>query len=162
VLWLRVSGRGSYEISPYLSRFATARIAEGVRQIVVDLEACPVMDSTFMGTLTGIAVRLTELPGGRLQVVNPNERNRSLLSNLGLDQIFEVDAEGRTWPHERALVSRMLADEVCDSGEPVAKREQCECMIDAHEALARAQPANVPRFQDVIECLKREMQALPA
>jgi anti-anti-sigma regulatory factor len=162
VLWLRVSGRGSYEISAYLSRFAAARIAAGVRQIVVDLEDCPAMDSTFMGTLTGIAVRLMELPGGHLQVVNPNERNCSLLSNLGLDQIFDVDSDGHTWLRERALISRMLAEDVCDDGIPVAKREQCECMIEAHEALAQAQAANIPRFQDVIECLKREMQALPA
>jgi hypothetical protein len=139
-----------------------ARIAAGFRQIVVDLEDCPAMDSTFMGTLTAIAVRLIEFPGGRLQVVNPNERNRSLLSNLGLDQIFDVDTEGITWPREREFVSRMIADDICAHGGPVAKREQCECMISAHEALAEADAANAPRFQDVIECLKREMQALPA
>ena len=63
----------------------------GTRHIVVDLETCPTMDSTFMGTLTGIAIRLMDHPGGRLQVVNVNDRNRQLLGNLGLDLIFEVD-----------------------------------------------------------------------
>ena len=57
-----------------------------------------------MGTLTGIAVRLMDHPGGRLQVVNVNERNRTLLSNLGLDHVFEVDQDGSAWREEREMV----------------------------------------------------------
>lgn len=160
VLWLRVQGKGSFEISPQLNRFASRCIAGGERHLVVDLEGCPSMDSTFMGTLTGIAVRLMENPGGRLQVINPNERNQRLLSNLGLDHIFEVDAEGKTWPQERKVVSRLLGQEL--PGAPADKRQQCECMLEAHETLSRVSEDNIPKFQDVIECLKREVESLPA
>ncbi len=120
------------------------------------------MDSTFMGTLTGIAVRLMDQPGGRLQVVNPNTRNQTLLSNLGLDNIFEVDAEGLTWMQEREMISNCLKreEELAVAG-PGEKKEQCQCMLEAHENLARVSEGNVPRFQDVIDCLKREMEALP-
>ncbi|MGI8604953.1 MAG: STAS domain-containing protein [Verrucomicrobiales bacterium] len=157
VLWLRVEGNGSYEVSPQLSRFAADRIGAGVRHIVVDLESCPTMDSTFMGTLTGVAVRLMQHPGGVLQVVNPNERAQYLLSNLGLDHIFEVDREGKTWREERAMISRLLNNDVCRQVPAAAKREQMQCMLAAHENLACASEGNLPKFHDVIECLKREM-----
>jgi anti-sigma B factor antagonist len=162
VLWLRVEGKGSYEICPFLSRFASERLAAGVRHIVVDLESCPSMDSTFMGTLTGVAVRLAAHPGGRLQIVNPNQRNQQLLSNLGLDNVFEVDREGTTWPHERALISKLLEKEQGLLQSPIPKRDHCACVLEAHENLARVTDANIPKFHDVIECLKREMRTLPA
>lgn len=135
-------------------------MAAGVRHVVVDLENCPTMDSTFMGTLTGIAVRLMKHPDGRLQVVNPNPRTVALLTGLGLNHIFEVDTEGTSWIREREMISRVLSNDVCRQEPPAGQREQCECMLEAHEALVDAADENVPKFQDVIECLKREMDAL--
>jgi len=56
----------------------------------VDLCNCPVMDSTFMGTLAGISLWLGELGESCLSVVNLNERNAESLCSLGLDQLFKV------------------------------------------------------------------------
>jgi anti-anti-sigma factor len=162
ILWLRIDGKGSYDISPPLQRFTAQQIAAGTTHIVVDLETCTSMDSTFMGTLTGIAVRLMEHPGGRLQVLNANPRNRQLLENLGLDLILEVDREGTQWREERALVAAGLDRRVCEEAPLADKRANCECMIEAHENLSRAGAMNVPKFRDVIECLKREIEAMPA
>jgi anti-anti-sigma factor len=161
-LWLRVEGKGSFSVSPQLSRFTRRRIDEGQHHVVVDLEECPTMDSTFMGTLTGLAVRLMEMPAGRLQVVNPNPRNTELLRNLGLDNIFDVDAEGRAWQEERQMISRCRQADVCAEGGSVQKRDQTECMLEAHQNLAGACDTNVPKFRDVIECLEKELAAQPA
>jgi len=162
LLWLRVSGKGSHEISPQLKHFAADKIEAGARHFVVDLETCPTMDSTFMGTLTGIAVRLMGYPGGRLQVVNANDRNRSLLTNLGLDQVFEVDADGSAWREEREMVSATLRDEVATAAGAVSEADRRECVIEAHENLCEAHEANRPKFQDVLECLKNERESQPA
>lgn len=166
VLWLRVEGKGSFAISPQLQRYALNQIEEGERELVIDLERCPSMDSTFMGTLTGLAVRLMDLPGGCLQVVNANERNLSLLENLGLDHIFSIDRDGSTRQEERRLIAQGLeveqTEDVCASAAPVDKKEACGCMLEAHEHLAKARPANAPKFQDVIACLKRELESHPA
>jgi anti-anti-sigma regulatory factor len=161
ILWLRIHGKGSFDISPPLHRFAARQMEAGTRHIVVDLETCPTMDSTFMGTLTGIAIRLMDHPGGRLQVVNVNDRNRQLLGNLGLDLIFEVDADNSQWREERAMISAALGERICENEPAADKRTSCECMIQAHETLSRAGTTNAPKFQDVIECLKRELEALP-
>jgi len=161
LLWLRVSGKGSHEISPQLKSFAAARIEEGARHLVVDLEACPTMDSTFMGTLTGIALRLMSHPDGRLQVVNVNERNRSLLQNLGLDHVFEVDQDGSAWKEEREMVKATLTEELADQGAD-GTDERRDCIIEAHENLCDANESNRPKFRDVLECLKNERESQPA
>ena len=51
------------------------------------------MDSTFMGTMAGVALRLKELGHGHLHVVHCGVRSRELLSGLGLDQIFSIHIE---------------------------------------------------------------------
>jgi len=162
LLWLCVSGKGSHEISPQLKCFAADRIDEGARHFVVDLEACPTMDSTFMGTLTGIAVRLMEHPEGRLQVVNVNERNRTLLSNLGLDHVFEVDQDGSAWKEEREMVRATLTEDVTTGAVGGGTEERRDCIIEAHERLCEAHEANRPKFRDVLECLKSERESQPA
>src|SRR5690606_38128494 len=90
-VWIRVEGKGSFLNSTGLKEFAREMTNRGYREFVVDLKSCPVMDSTFMGTLAGISLRLKELGQGQLQVINLNDRNRDLLTNLGLDRLFTID-----------------------------------------------------------------------
>ena len=91
VVCIRVQGKGSFQNSTGIKSFATAMIHRGHRDFVVDLADCPVMDSTFMGTLTGVALRLRELGQGGVHVINSNERNTDLLEGLGLDQILSLE-----------------------------------------------------------------------
>ena len=91
VVCIRVQGKGSFQNSTGIKQFATAMIHRGHRNFVVDLADCPVMDSTFMGTLTGVALRLREIGQGEVHVINSNARNTDLLAGLGLDQILSLD-----------------------------------------------------------------------
>ena len=90
IVWVRVEGNGSSTNSTALRDFAKEMIHRGAREFFVDLCNCPVMDSTFMGTLAGISLWLGELGEGCLSVVNLNERNAESLCSLGLDQLFNV------------------------------------------------------------------------
>jgi hypothetical protein len=127
-------------------------INRGHREFVVDLRNCPVMDSTFMGTLAGVALRLRELGQGQLHVINLNERNHDLLSNLGLDQLFAIDM-CPVKPSEEAPAEKL--DDV-----PAAAADrtaQAETMLEAHEALVAADPENLTKFKDVLEYLKQDL-----
>src|SRR3954463_16170636 len=145
---VRVEGRGSFLNSTGLKEFAREMTNRGYREFVLDLKACPVMDSTFMGTMAGIALRLREIGQGELRVVNLNERNRDLLANLGLDQLFNMDDE--------------LGAGACGAAQepiqaaPADKTEQAQTMIEAHEACIEANPANAAKFKDVLEYLKQD------
>ena len=154
-VWVRVAGRGSFLNSGSLKEFAREIVNRGYREFVFDLEECVMMDSTFMGTMAGMALRLKELGQGRLHVIHCGERSRELLSGLGLDQIFDIQADGAQAPQCEALTQT--------NGEPAdksatAKREQAGTMLEAHEALCQAAPKNLTRFKDVLEYLKQDLQ----
>ena len=67
-VWVRINGKGSFNSSPPLKGFVERRIESGETRFVIDLGDCPAMDSTFMGTLAGLAMRLAKSSGGRLQL----------------------------------------------------------------------------------------------
>jgi len=143
-VWLRVEGKGSFQNSPALKEFAAKMQAGGKRQFVVDLKNCPSMDSTFMGTLACIAIRLRDAATGELWVINRNERNAELLGGLGLDGLFS----DKPVPDQQSGGSVEAIQLSADKG---AARE---AMHEAHAACVAVDPRNEEKFKDVIEHLK--------
>ena len=155
-VWVRVTGKGNFLNSGNFKDFSREMVNRGYRDFVVDLQDCVMMDSTFMGTLAGLALRLKELGHGRLHVVHCGERSRDLLTGLGLDQIFTIHSNGSAAPECQNLAP-------APTGEPaVQKQQQAQQMLDAHEALCEVAPENVSRFKDVLEYLKQDLQQEPA
>ena len=148
-VWIRVEGRGNFQSSGSIKRFVHAMIQRGHRRFVVDLGACEHMDSTFMGTLTGISQNLRELGQGSLVTLNVSKRNVELLENLGLNLLFEVEPVGlqlKIPAEEGALLMQL----------PVESDHEKDVILSAHEALVNANAANATRFRDVLEYLKKE------
>ena len=100
---VKVEGKGSFQNSPALKEFSKRMLERGCRHFVVDLNGCPVMDSTFMGTLAGIALRLREFGNGSLLVRNANERNADLL--LAKGNVAAALAEYRA---RRDIIERLV------------------------------------------------------
>ena len=156
LFWLRIEGKGCFQNSVDVKRVVKSVMDSGMRNFVVDLERCPTMDSTFLGTLTGIALRLRESGGGRLTVLNANARNQQLLSSLGLDHVLEVDTDGTAWGEERLIAAAELGQcEACEMAP--TKSDQAEHVLEAHKALTQANVENASRFQDVIVFLEKEL-----
>ena len=139
---IRVEGKGEFTNSPCMRDFAEKMIAEGRRAFVVDLKNCPSMDSTFMGTLAGLAMRLEDSGGGNLWVVNRNERNTELLDDLGITVLFSTGQAPE-------LAQCAAAVEVVPSDRAIIR----EVMREAHEACVKANPDNAEKFKDVLEHL---------
>ncbi|GEP45010.1 hypothetical protein BGE01nite_43010 [Brevifollis gellanilyticus] len=155
VFWLRVEGRGNFQNSMQVKRAFQTVMGEGTADLVVDLEHCPMMDSTFLGTLTGTAIHLMEQGKGSLSVLNANPRNQQLLNDLGLDQILHVDVEGTQWPDERKTVCDELA--CCQEKGAECKEEQTQLVLNAHRMLSNVSRQNQSRFRDVIHFLEKEL-----
>src|SRR6266540_3126054 len=102
-VWVKVEGKGSFLNSGNLKEFAREMLDRGYREFVIDLADCAMMDSTFMGTMASVALRLKELGRGHLHVVHCRNRSRDLLSGLGLDQIFDIHTNGSTAPECESL-----------------------------------------------------------
>src|SRR5260221_14196933 len=143
IVWVRVEGNGSSTNSTALRDFAKEMIHRGAREFIVDLCNCPVMDSTFMGTLAGISLWLGELGERCFSVVNFNERNAESLCSLGLDQLFNV---------------RVSAIKKDGQALPIPVEEdrsaRAQTMLEAHEALVKTSPANLPKLTASIRHLR--------
>ncbi|MGZ5020642.1 MAG: STAS domain-containing protein [Chthoniobacterales bacterium] len=155
-VWVKVEGKGNFLNSGNLKDFTREMVQRGYREFVFDLENCAMMDSTFMGTMAGVALRLKELGHGHLHVVHCGQRSRDLLTGLGLDQIFEIHANGANAPKCEVLSMEAPAEPL------VQKQEQAKQMLAAHEALCEAAPENLSRFKDVLDYLKQDLQKEPA
>lgn len=140
-----MAGRGSFQNSAGLKAFAEKIIGLGHREFVVDLKDCELMDSTFMGTLAGIALRLGD--SGRISVIRANARNLQVLANLGLDRILSIGGSEPAAPPKASLQ---------DAAEAHPETAERDTIIEAHENLAAAHPENAVRFKDVIEFLKQQ------
>ena len=150
VACVRVTGRGSSKNSVDVKVFVQRMMARGTRRFVVDLAQCEAMDSTFMGMLTGIALRLEDLgDGGQLDVINASIRSRQLLEDLGLDALFAIHCDGAGFA--------FAADKPLESA-PVDPADKKQHILEAHEALIQADKSNEAKFRDVVEFLKNDTE----
>jgi anti-sigma B factor antagonist len=151
-VWVKVEGKGSFLNSGNLKEFSREMLDRGYREFVIDLADCAMMDSTFMGTMASVALRLRELGHGHLHIVHCGNRSQQLLSGLGLDQIFDIHCDGAHAPECEAL-GQATRERSSDS----RKKEQAETMLEAHEALCDAAPENIFRFKDVLDFLRQDL-----
>src|SRR5207244_11143005 len=122
------------------------------REFVIDLADCAMMDCTFMGTMASVALRSKELGRGHLHIVHCRNRSRELLSGLGLDQIFDIQADGTTAPECEALSRPFNQGSV--NGK---KQDQTRTILEAHDDLCEAAPENAFGFKDVLRYLKHDL-----
>jgi len=170
--FIKVVGRGSFQNSSCLKAFYQQLLKEGVHRFVVDLEACTYLDSTFLGILLGLGLKLREGGNGLLHILNANPRNLELLRNLGLDRLINIDGGIPSRPGEEngfggasnGSGSRMsnlngVKDEHLEEMPcPVPTRaEAAPTILEAHENLMDFDPRNVPKFKDVVEFLREDL-----
>lgn len=158
--WVRVQGKGNFMSSPRLKHYVEVCLElKDCKEVVVDLLTCPAMDSTFMGTLAGLAGRLMEREG-RLLVVGLSERNRDSLVDLGLDAILEMEEEDGTssWSEQIDDVRDGLTDWDGKSNGAAAAEE----VLEAHRKLCEVDDRNNKKFEGVLEVLEKECSATKA
>lgn len=149
--FVKVIGRGSFQNSGCLKAFYQQILKEGVQRFIVDLEACTYLDSTFLGILLGLGLKLKEVGKGNLHILNASPRNLELLQNLGLDRLIQIDSSRAKL---NGVTEKNLEEVVC----PMPTREEAApTILEAHEALMEFDSRNVPKFKDVVEFLREDL-----
>jgi anti-anti-sigma regulatory factor len=162
-VFVRVVGRGTFQNGQPLRRYALEMIERGHHGFVVDLEHCNGMDSTFLGVLAGIGLRLRH--GGRhgkISVINASTRSLELLETLGLDRLFGIestpaDSARHRLPEEQDW-QRLPDSDISPVGDSLNKNETANLMLDAHESLIRADHRNEPKFKDLTKFLRDKVE----
>lgn len=141
--------------SPAVKAFGDQRIAAGEQQLVVDLEECTGMDSTFMGTLAGMAARLSATEGGVLQIAEPGERNRRSLEDLGLDFLMEIDPPAANWRGRvEGIRKELKAPHAPGSLDSLQRTRH---VLEAHQTLSDVNHKNAREFSKMVDILESEL-----
>jgi anti-anti-sigma regulatory factor len=153
--WIRCEGKGSFMNSPVMKAFGDQQVAAGQRLLVVDLAACSGMDSTFMGTLAGMASRLSGMDGGSLQIAESGERNRRSLEDLGLDFLMDINPPAAVWRDKLdAIRSNLKPPQAAGS---LGQVQRTKHVLEAHQVLSGISDKNAREFEDVVGMLKDQI-----
>jgi anti-anti-sigma regulatory factor len=153
--WIRCVGKGSFLLSPLMKQFGEERIQAGEKLLAIDLGGCTGMDSTFMGSLAGMAARLAA-GGGALEIADIDNRGRQSLEDLGLDSMMTLCPPGAPWIGRIDAIRAELAPPRAAATLPHV-RDRARHVLEAHETLADTNPENAKRFAGVISILRDDV-----
>ncbi len=160
-LWIRCASRGCFVNSPALKTVAEKYLENGGCNIVVDLEVCPGVDSTFMGTLAGLA-RKCMAAGGSVQIASPTQRTRDAMEGLGLDMLIELDPIDVAWrenlEERRAVLAADTDAAVEEEHRDMSELDRTRHVLEAHNTLRSMSKKNDETFGYVCETLEEDLQ----
>src|SRR5688572_18192654 len=91
---IKISGRANFTSSIDFKTLLNELRQNGYTYFVLDLSECVLMDSTFLGVLAGLGLKMNTSPqpqtDGGIELLNPSGRITDLLENLGVLHLFKV------------------------------------------------------------------------
>lgn len=143
---VKVKGRANFECSPPLRAMSANLENNKITGLHVDLSECSGMDSTFMGILAMIALKVKQL-GITADIINAGENNIRLLTGLGLQKLFNftevLPGKNFNWDEKKSDSSR---------------HETAHTVLDAHQTLIDVDKENEKRFKNVVEFVKKDIE----
>jgi anti-sigma B factor antagonist len=155
---IKIVGRANFNSSVDFKTLVNELRARGYGYFILDLSECVLMDSTFLGVLTGFGLKMTPTPeeggNGSIELLNANPRITELLENLGVLHLFKL-TQGELKPPSG---TETRAHSPCEP----SKLEVTEACLEAHRTLMEIHPENVTRFKDVTQFLSEDLKRLRA
>lgn len=153
---VRVVGRANFASSPGFQSAVEELIADHPLRLVLDLEQCQLMDSTFLGVLTGGAVKFHQAApaAASIELLNANARVTGLIASLGVSDLFT----------ERTGVLELPADVRAKrvAAQSATKIQLKQTSLAAHEQLMQFSDANKQKFAELTRTLKDDLTRLKA
>jgi anti-anti-sigma regulatory factor len=154
-VWIRVVGRANFTCSVDFKALVNGLWQHHYHRFLLDLTNCMLMDSTFLGVLSGLGLKLgagqNEPANSPIHLLNPNPRISELLENLGVMHLFYVRKETDLKPEGDLQPQTPSA--------PDAK-EMAQTSLTAHETLMKINPGNVAKFKDVAKFLAEDLKRM--
>lgn len=138
--FIRVSNKASYLNCGPLRDFIENRLESGQVNFVVDFLACDSVDSTFLGILVKVAIRVRGR--GSLSLINLRNRNLETVQHLGIHKIASICS--------KKIVG--LNDLKSIESNSVSKNT----IYQAHKSLVDLNDKNQKVFCDVLQFLQRK------
>ncbi len=156
---IRVDRRGSFKISPPLKQFIHHVLdTHSATRIWIDMSDCTGMDSTFMGVVAGLACLIKSRPTFSFKLINLSEKNRKLLTTLGVDRVVDYSMAPTT--EEESILNRQQQGAETLEPDFSDKLEAAKTTLEAHKTLVDINPGNLSKFKSVLEYLQDDVRKL--
>ncbi len=154
VVCIKINGRGDFNLSLDLRKLLDQLRQRGYCRFVFELRDCLMMDSTFLGILSGEGLKTCNgnaTPGPALELMNPNPRIAEVLENLGVAHLFKIThcPDFAPAPYEPQV-----------QRDDKSKLEITRTCLEAHQTLMGLKAENVLKFKDVAEFLAQDLKRL--
>jgi anti-sigma B factor antagonist len=151
---VKIAGRANFTLSIDFQSLVNELQKNDYPFVVIDLSECLLMDSTFLGMLTGFGLKMGH-PNGQsdprvVELLNANARIAELLENLGVLHLFKT-RQGQLSADECV----MLTTPAASSPNQADLTRAC---LDAHQTLMALNAENATKFKDVARFLADELQ----
>lgn len=147
--FVRVSEKATFLNCSPLREFFLNRLDAGQSNFVVDFDNCKSLDSTFLGILVSLAIKVKAR--GNLSLINLRDRNLETVRNLGIHKIAVVSSEKMENLDDLESISPVGED----------RKASAQLIYEAHKTLRDLNQKNQKLFCDVVKFLdqKREDSA---
>jgi anti-anti-sigma regulatory factor len=150
---VRIVGRANFTSSVDFKTLLNELRQRGFSWFILDLSECMLMDSTFLGVLTGFGLKMNPDSGdGSIELLNANARITELLENLGVLHLFKLT--------QGAFDQHACPETVAHMPVSATKEETTRACLEAHRTLMGVNPANVQRFKDVTQFLAEDLKRM--
>jgi anti-anti-sigma factor len=154
IVCIKIAGRANFHSSVDFKTLINGLRQNGHKRFVLDLTECQLMDSTFLGVLAGLGLKLGQEATGNnpatIELLNPNSRITELLENLGIAHLFKVISG--------PIPSRDGLAQVDSAASGPTRQEVSRTCLEAHKLLMEINPNNVPKFKDVTRFLEEDLK----
>jgi anti-sigma B factor antagonist len=153
---IKIVGRANFNSSVDFKTLVSELRQRGYSYFVLDLSECLLMDSTFLGVLTGFGLKLGQRDccDSGIELLNANPRIADLLENLGVLHLFKLTNGPLQAPEGAETRTHTPLNP--------SKEEVTRACLEAHKTLMEVNPANVSRFKDVTQFLAEDLKNLKA
>jgi len=137
VVCIKINGRADFTLSKDSEKLIHELWERGYHRFVIELRDCVMMDSTYLGMLSGIGLKFCNAshpPDSPLELFNPRPRIAETLESLGVAHLFKIS----NCPDFFALNFKPMPQTAGTS-----KAEVTRTCLEAHQLLMAVNPENV-------------------
>ena len=147
--FVKVLNKASYLNCEPLRNFFEEQSKKGQKRYVIDFDDCSSMDSTFLGILVSVALKIRSAADeGSISLLNLRGRNLETVCNLGIHQIANVSSDE-------------IKDEVQLENLAIKSSQSnanSDTIYKAHKALMNLNEKNLKVFSDVVSYLEQKKE----
>ncbi len=155
---IKIVGRANFTSSIDFKTLVNELRQKGYDYFVLDLAECVLMDSTFLGVLSGFGIKMnagqTDQCNHGIELLNPNPRIIELLDSLGVLHLFRLAPSPLTLPDGTETKAHTPVNS--------SKEEVARACLEAHRTLMEINPANAAKFKEVTQFLAQNLKKLKA